>query len=62
MVGSHAQSRGGGMPVTTKGADRDTALSVLLPEALTCGFLLVFCVWKAQLGLMEVIQLCRARS
>lgn len=39
----------GGMSVTIKGAERDAAVSILLQEALTCGFLLVFCVGKAEL-------------
>lgn len=47
---------GRGMPVAEKVADRDAAaLSTLLQEAMTCGFLLVFYTGKAQLGLMEVI-------
>jgi len=59
-VGSHVRSTTGGTPVTKKGADRDAALSVLLQEALTCGFLLVFSVGKAQLGFLEVTHLCLA--
>lgn len=35
--------------MTIKGAERDAAVSILLQEALTCGFLLVFYVGKAEL-------------
>lgn len=35
--------------MTIKGAERDAAVSILLQEALAYGFLLVFCVGKAEL-------------
>lgn len=50
------------MPVSKMGADGDAALSTLLQEALTGGFLLFFCIDKTEMCLMEVIQLCLATS